>query len=98
MINYLEAILIIYQIEFLYTWLCNYFILYIIVITYFCFSISNNIITIEDVDIISSNPTNTAIPLIAPVLISLLVHVLVQSLHSYANIIYSVLYYKDKRK
>ena len=49
----------------------------LIVITYFC--ISNIFIIIEDFDIISSRPTNTAIPLIAPVLISLLVHVLVHS-------------------
>ena len=39
-------------------------------------------IIIEDVDIISSNPTNTAIPLIAPVLMSLLVPVFVPSLYS----------------
>ena len=42
-------------------------------------------IIIEDADIISSSPTNTAIPLIAPVLISLLVYVFVQSLHSVTN-------------
>ena len=60
-----------------------------IVITYFCFSISNMFIIIEDVDIISSRPINTTILLIAPIL-SLLVHVFVhsaQSVNTYRMII-----------
>ena len=52
--------------------------IYNVVITYFCFSINNMFIIIEDVDIISSRPINTAILLITPIL-SLLVHVFVHS-------------------